>query len=395
MERRRETRVEASRLAAAALRETKALPSALIGFDGFIDSIIDVVDRRERPGPEGYARIASIPAFAARCHAAAGKSTSSEIVVREDRFGGNGPLMAGALAALGVKVDFVGCVGDASGTGIDPVFAPFAQRCEAAGGRIVPIGRPAHTQAFEFDDGKIMFNDPRPLEGVSWDSIEARLGRGTLTRMVQQSGLVGIVNWTNMPVVLEILAGLTWEMIEAAQRGGGVRRERPRVFIDLSDPARRTDREVHGILHALVGVGHHASVTLGLNLAEAERVAMVLGITSASGIVTSGSALCGAAGAIRVKLGLDAVVIHPREGCAAADASGEVWFDGPLCAKPRLSTGAGDHFNAGFGLAQALGLPLLACCAMGCATSGAYVRDAESPSRARLAAFLDALPGPE
>lgn len=105
----------------------------------------------------------------------------------------------------------------------------------------------------------------------------------------------------------------------------------------------------------------------------------------------------GAAERIRAASGLDCVVIHPREGAAAATARGEsAWFDGPVTATPRLSTGAGDHFNSGFAGAQALagaGFTLAECLAVGCATSGAYVRDAASPTRERLFEFLSALPG--
>jgi len=60
--------------------------------------------------------------------------------------------------------------------------------------------------------------------------------------------------------------------------------------------------------------------------------------------------------------------------------------------EPRLSTGAGDHFNAGFAFGQVCGLPLDECLATGCGVSGAYVRDAQSPSRDRLIAFLNQLP---
>jgi sugar/nucleoside kinase (ribokinase family) len=66
-----------------------------------------------------------------------------------------------------------------------------------------------------------------------------------------------------------------------------------------------------------------------------------------------------------------------------------------MVAKPRLSTGAGDHFNAGFALAQAAGLPLEECLAVGTATSGAYVRDAESPTLPRLCDMLATLPEPQ
>jgi hypothetical protein len=35
------------------------------------------------------------------------------------------------------------------------------------------------------------------------------------------------------------------------------------------------------------------------------------------------------------------------------------------------------------------------CLALACATSGAYVRDAQSPDQARLAAMLRAMPSPQ
>jgi sugar/nucleoside kinase (ribokinase family) len=98
---------------------------------------------------------------------------------------------------------------------------------------------------------------------------------------------------------------------------------------------------------------------------------------------------------IREKVGLESVVIHPRDGAAAAIEGQATWFEGPFCARPRLSTGAGDHFNAGFALARIIGLALDECLAAGCATSGAYVRDGASPDIGRLAGFLRSLPGPE
>jgi hypothetical protein len=42
-----------------------------------------------------------------------------------------------------------------------------------------------------------------------------------------------------------------------------------------------------------------------------------------------------------------------------------------------------------------VGLSLQESLAVGCAVSGAYVRDAESPGRERLVEFLRAMPGPE
>ena len=52
---------------------------------------------------------------------------------------------------------------------------------------------------------------------------------------------------------------------------------------------------------------------------------------------------------------IDTVVIHPRESAAAATAKGAWWVPGPYTSKPLITTGAGDHFNAGYTTGQLLG----------------------------------------
>ena len=68
---------------------------------------------------------------------------------------------------------------------------------------------------------------------------------------------------------------------------------------------------------------------------------------------------------------------------------------GPFVQQPKISTGAGDHFNAGFCLGRVLGLNLDESLCVGTATSGYYVRTGVSPSAAQLAEFIADLPAPE
>jgi sugar/nucleoside kinase (ribokinase family) len=90
------------------------------------------------------------------------------------------------------------------------------------------------------------------------------------------------------------------------------------------------------------------------------------------------------------------VVIHPRRSAAAALAGGEsATFHGPFVQQPKISTGAGDHFNAGFCLGRVLGLGLEESLCAGVATSGYYVRHAESPTAEQLADFTAELPPPQ
>ena len=56
-----------------------------------------------------------------------------------------------------------------------------------------------------------------------------------------------------------------------------------------------------------------------------------------------------------------------------------------------ISTGAGDHFNAGFCLGKLIGADNEIALQLGVATSGYYVRTAKSPAPGDLVSFLETL----
>ena len=367
---------------AVALARAQSLP-ALVGFDGFTDAILHAVSTRASMRVEDFSRIETITEFAERVGAAAGKSTNVELVRRELRFGGNGPLMASGLAGLGARVSYVGSIGMVSDHArVDPIFAEFARRCE----RVIAIGVPGHTDAIEFADGKIMFNHTANVQAVTWEAVVNGVGLGEMREMVGSSVLLGVVNWSLLGGVPGIWRGLMRDVLVGMPRQvDGVRR---RMFVDLSDPAKRTDGDIAGMLVQLREMEGAVAVTLGLNLAEAQRVAKVVGVMDDEA-EEIGRRVARLASGVRDAIGIDTVVVHPREGAAAASASEHsVWVDGPVTANPKLSTGAGDHFNAGFAFAQASAMPLEQCVAVAAATSGAYVRDAASPTRERVAEML-------
>ena len=83
-----------------------------------------------------------------RLAGAAGKSTNIELVNQVTKLGGNGPIMANALASFGIAVTYIGNLGYPT---LHPVFEPFAKVAE-----VHSIAEPGHTDALEFEDGKIM-----------------------------------------------------------------------------------------------------------------------------------------------------------------------------------------------------------------------------------------------
>ena len=120
--------------------------TAFVGLDGFVDEILHLVDVRHNA--ESFDRIPSIAKLAERLAAAAGKSTNLEAVTQRVKLGGNGPIMANALSRFGIAVTYLGALGYPT---LHPVFADFAARAE-----VHSIAPPGFTDAFEFDDGKVM-----------------------------------------------------------------------------------------------------------------------------------------------------------------------------------------------------------------------------------------------
>jgi sugar/nucleoside kinase (ribokinase family) len=156
-------------------------------------------------------------------------------------------------------------------------------------------------------------------------------------------------------------------------------------FFDLADPEKRSVDDLRAALKAIARFNQFGRVTLGLNLKEAQQVATALGIAPPA---RDEASLRAAAAAIRAQLAVHTVVVHPTESAACATAAGTAWVPGPFTEKPLITTGAGDHFNAGFTTGQLLGLEPESCLAVGVCTSGHYVRTGESPALDKIETFL-------
>ena len=364
----------AVKLAAAA--PSLAATRALIGLDGFVDEIIAVVDKRH--SFDTFDPVQTIAHLATKITAAAGQSSNYELVTRQMKLGGNGPIMANALASFGLSVTYVGSLGYPV---LHPVFAEMAGRAT-----IHSIADAGHTDALEFDDGKLMLGKITSLNEVTWGNLTERVGRAELTRLVDESALFGFVNWTMLPHMSDIWERLRTEVVPE------VSPSRRTFFVDLADPEKRTHADIATALDILTKYQATFDVVLGLNLKESVEILEVLHLPVPA---DPEAAIEQTAHVIRARLGLSCCVVHPRTGAAAATATGTARFAGPFVQKPKISTGAGDHFNAGFAMGRVLGFDLDECLAVGVGTSGYYVRTAVSPSAAQLSEFLAELPPPQ
>lgn len=335
----------------------------LLGFDGTVDRLYSVVGQRSGLG-DAFEAIPTIDQFGSRVSAAAGQSACLEIFPRAVKIGGNGPIMARALAAHGIAVTYIGPLGQPQ---IDPAFAELAER-----GTVYSVGTPAVTHALEFHDGKIMLPVLLSYEAVTAERIVQIVGRERLLAIVRDARLVAPLNWTCLPAMDGILDLFVDDLLPE------VGRDPERVFFfDLADPAKHTGERIAGVLRRIARFSQFGRSVLGLNFSEAKQAAQAFGLAIPTRDPVS---LQDCATALRAATGLSVVMIHPTECAACAGADGAFSVPGPVCAKPLITTGAGDHLNSGFCLGLLLGLSLPDCLQLGVLVSGYYVRTGRSPT---------------
>ncbi len=358
----------ADALRAAAAKRKQPL-SAFVGLDGFVDEILHVVDKRE--SAEKYQRLRLMNQWGERISAAAGRSTNIELVSQMTKLGGNGPIMANALASFGAKVSYLGILGYPN---LHPVFADFAKRAD-----VHSIAEPGYTDAVEFEDGKVMLGKHQSLKQMTWANIKSRFGKEEFARRFASADLVGFVNWTMLPYMSDVWDALLKELCPKLK---GPRRT---LFFDLADPEKRLKKDVLRALKLINQFGKYFDVILGLNEKEAHEVAKALDIDAPA---KTPEALAELATAIFKRVPVQTLVVHPVSYALAVGADGVSMVPGPTTDKPLITTGAGDHFNSGFCLGKLLGLDNAQSLLCGVTTSGFYVRTAKSPAVADLAKML-------
>ncbi|MCL2198967.1 MAG: hypothetical protein FWB80_08605 [Defluviitaleaceae bacterium] len=350
---------------AATLKEKKGFDlKMVIGLDGFVDEIIHPVDKRQ--DFNNFTRIKTIADFGARISKAAGLSTNIEMVTVQTKLGGNGPILSNALLEYGVKVTYVGSIGAPD---IHPVFHPMVEKAEA----VYSFCEPGHSDAYEFEDGKLIMGKITTLNNLTWDVFKNEMGGAEkIAKLISDCHLFGLENWTMMPHMSEIWQGIIEEVFPLLPAAA----EKPLAFFDLADPEKRTKEDIRRAMGLIGKFEGKFRTILGLNEKEVYEIASVMDIA----VSDSDDKLRDTVMAVYNALGIYCLMVHPvRSACCAI--GGEYFYtDGPFCEKPKLTTGAGDNLNAGFCLAQALGLSPLLSLTMGVSTSGFYVRNAKSPT---------------
>lgn len=364
---------EQLRVLAQKLRDQQnALQSCRVvgGFDGFVDEMIVIVG--ERHDMQSYSAVATMTDFAAKLQAASGRSSLSEIDIRSSDAGGCALNLCDVYNTMGIAVDYFGTLGQP----IHPAFAQFAAECHACYSWLDGHGT---TLALEFNDGKYMLASMSDLYRLNPEVLRAVLADGVFAASCQQAQLICMCNWTLYPQMTAC-----WEYLQ--QEIYSTMTHRPFMFFDLVNPSSRSREDQLAMLATLQKFSDYGNVILGLNFNEAHIVATTLGIDANN----NEENMTQLTFALREKLDIFEVVTHGiHNNCVAGRDYVQGGISGPYCESPKKSTGAGDRFNAGYCLGHLMQANPQECLQLGIASSGYFVRSAESATIDNMAQCIE------
>ncbi len=339
------------------------LPSKTVtlGFDGFIDSIVTLGNRRQPAS-----NCSSMEDFGNYVLGKKGSNFSLEIQQRNIKAGGNMPNMAGALAKLGLAVNCIGALGHPT---IDPLFQQPLAGCQC-----YSFAAPGTCLAIEFNDGKMMLAGMGDLDKADWGLLKQRIPVATLIEVFSNCQLAGLLNWGELTACTSIWKGLLQEVLPFCNSG-----KQKLIFVDLSDCSNRSKQEIIDAVDLLRDFSKYGQLVLSLNKNECGTIYKHLFESFESSVDT---AIMGAE--IFELIQPATLVLHQRETAMAFRANEFVQKNNPLVKQPAVLTGAGDHFNAGFCAAQLMDLNLEDSIAFAQVLAACYITNGESPGWAVL-----------
>jgi len=341
------------------------------GFDGFIDAIIKIIKKKQ---PKKISLFTTIKEFGNYIIEKEGTSFSLEVEEHNKKLGGNMPIMANALGQMGISVNCIGALGYPHP---HPIFKNLSQNCT-----LFSFADPGTATAYEFKDGKIMLAQMGELNTTGWEKIKELIGTDTLTRHYKESDLVCFLNWSEIDASTDIWKGLLKDVLPTYSD----RSEKQIAFFDLSDCSKRSRESIAEALELIQEFGKYMKVVLGLNKNEARIIYQSLyNKKSKKDLFATGKK-------IFEKLTIEILVLHSAGEAMAFTNNEQVKVDSFFTSEPKMSTGAGDNFNAGFCTGQLLELDLESSVMLANAVSGCYIRKGISPPLPDIIHFLKNLP---
>lgn len=233
----------------------------LFGFDGVLDEIYTVVLKRN--SVDDYVPLKSIGEWADIVKNAAGSAANFEIIEKKRSTGGFVANTAGSLLELAAPLDDVTLVGGFGTDGIAPPFKElFGTRFNC---KMISIGAPGYTYAYEFDDGKLMMTSFASILTLDVATILATIQEPQLVGIMNGTSLFGLGYWSVTPGMTSIFRFFATRVFPAVRKPLD-------VFLDLASLRKRSDGDIREMATIINQFPEHVRVTLSLNDKEAMQL---------------------------------------------------------------------------------------------------------------------------
>lgn len=339
---------------------------ALLGFDACIDIIVRIVRSRNKDNsPEYFISTSEIGDFLSNL---GGRSCGLELETKISRPGGNMAITANALGLLGVKTE---CIGTFGYPEILPVFRNISHNCS-----LTSVAETITATALEFDVSKVIMFDPGPYKDLNARTLRDVLGTAAIRQKAEGKVLTAFLNWSEIENSSEIWRWFLTSVFPCIPHVKG------RVFFtDLSDCSRKSPDQIREAMSLLWEFRKYFRVVLSLNVNESIIVAKALGISHKlpeESFIKELHYACNC----------DLLLIHRIKDSIAFDGSEYTACETFFCEDPKILTGGGDNFNAGFCYSTFFDLDLFQSLLLANAVTGFYVRQGYSPEAGDLLKFL-------
>ncbi len=343
--------------------------SAAIGFDGFIDTIVKLVKQKESNGlPPVY--ITTMAEWGNYILDKKVGNFSIELQQCSIKQGGNMPNMATAMAKLGIAVNCIGAMGYPD---IDPLFTTMPGNCQ-----LYSYASPGNCQAVEFDDGKMMLSSMGSLNHADWNTLQKRVSIDVLIKIFNEARLIGMLNWGELPASTGIWKGLLREVLPQCNK-----QQAKMFFVDFSDCSSRNKEEMTEAIELLPAFATYGRVILSLNYNESvfihnQLFEPIAGYDNSTVFAQK----------LFDRLQVDTLVLHTRHQAVACRSNELAEKSSTPVELPKLLTGAGDNFNAGFCFAQLMDCTLQDSLLLAHISASHYIANAESAYWGQLTDIL-------
>ncbi len=336
-------------------------PKVFIGFDGYIDTVMKLMT-------DSRGNMTSMTSFGQLLMHRENQNTSLSFNRQFRRIGGNMPITANALGTLDVQVSCVGALGNVLENNL---FSDMHKNCIK-----YSVAAPGECIAIEFSDSKLFLADHGSVEKMTWDDICQKTGKEKLIEMLTDATVIAMVNWGELENMHAIWADL-YEMVKKLPKN-----ENRLFFFDLADSSGRSDTALLSVISLMKKYGEIGKTVLSVNNNELVSLSDVV---QKEKMVHDGHTESTLSETKRGELlvssdGVDILVHHGKHYARVFTKENTEEAIGQVIQQPRILTGGGDHFNAGFILGMLLECSLMACAEIGNIVSSIYVERGESPN---------------